>query len=75
LRRVPRCQIEPLGGIDPDLDQRALATGAGRRLRHQHLLDARQVRRQPAAPGPASGGVLLALIGRALLSLGLVAGE
>ena len=30
---------------------------------------------QPAAPSPAPGGVLLALLGGALLGLGLVAGE
>ena len=70
-----RDHIELLGRVAADLDHGALAAGAGGALGQQHLLDARQVRRQPAARGPAARGVLLALLGGALLGLGLGGGE
>jgi hypothetical protein len=70
-----RDHVQPLRSVGPDLDQRTLAARAGGALRHEHPLDAGQVRRQPAAARPAPGGVRLAQFGRALLCLGLVAGQ
>jgi hypothetical protein len=67
-----RDHVKPLGGIDADLDQRALAAGACRRLGRQHHLDARQMRRQPAATGTATLGLVVAQRRRCLARLGRV---
>jgi hypothetical protein len=58
-----RDHVQPPGGVAADLDQRALAAGAGGRLRHQHLLDLRQMRGQAAATGPATLRLLLRAAG------------
>ena len=70
-----REHVEPFRRVGPDLDHRALTARAGGALGQQHLFDARQMCRQPAAAGPAPGGLLPAQLRRALLGLGLVAGE
>lgn len=67
--------VQPLRGVDADLDQRALAAGAGLGLGRQHHLDPRQVRGQSAAAGPAALGLAL-LQGRGGLARpGRVAGQ
>jgi hypothetical protein len=70
-----RDHVQPLSRINADLDQRALAARAGRRLGREHQLDARQVRRQAPTAGPTPFGLLPAQLRRALAGLGLVGSE
>lgn len=66
---------EPLGAVGADLDQRAIAAGAGVALGPQHLFDARQMGGQMAAIGPAALRLLLALLRRAPGRLGRALGQ
>jgi len=70
-----RDHVEPPRRIDADLDQRALAARAGRRLGQLHLLDLRQMRRQAAAPFAPALLLLRARCRRSLACLGGVLGE
>jgi hypothetical protein len=70
-----RDHIQPLGAVFPDHRHRHLAARACRVLGCQRHLDARQMRRQSPAAGPAFGDAILVQFGIALLRLGLTAGD